>query len=50
MAIAAFGSDQPVAPNSHASGRSANRRVEVFMIEAERPVVGWTDTITRLYR
>ena len=50
MAIAAFGSDQPVATNAHEAGRQANRRAEIFLIEAERPVVGWTDTITRLYR
>jgi len=47
---ASFGGYQPVAPNAGPSDRQKNRRVEIFVMVPDTPVVGWTETIPSVYR
>lgn len=49
MGVAGFGSHEPVASNLSPTDRQKNRRVEIFVMAPETPVVGWTDTMPRLY-
>ncbi|MBN1911903.1 MAG: OmpA family protein [Pirellulales bacterium] len=49
MGVAGFGSHQPVAPNLTDKDRRKNRRVELFVMAPNVPVVGWTETIPNLY-
>ncbi len=49
MGVAGFGASQPVAPNITANDRQKNRRVELFVLAPEVPVVGWTDSIPSVY-
>jgi len=49
IGLAAMGSHEPVAPNLSAADRQKNRRAEVFIMAPDVPVVGWTETLTRLY-
>jgi len=49
MGVAGFGSHQPVAPNLTPKDRQKNRRVEVFVMAPEVPVIGWTETIPSVY-
>ncbi|MBN2579804.1 MAG: OmpA family protein [Pirellulales bacterium] len=50
IGVAGFGSCQPVAPNDTAQNRHKNRRVEIFVMSPEVPVIGWTDSIPGVYR
>jgi chemotaxis protein MotB len=50
LGVAGFGAHQPVAPNDTAANRHKNRRVEIFVLAPEVPVVGWTDSIPSVYR
>jgi chemotaxis protein MotB len=50
LGIATYGMFQPIAANSSEPNRQRNRRVELFLIAPEVPVVGWTETFTRVYR
>jgi chemotaxis protein MotB len=43
MGVAGFGQFQPLAANDTATARQKNRRVEIFLLGPETPVVGWTD-------
>jgi chemotaxis protein MotB len=43
MGVAGFGQFQPLAGNDTSSARQRNRRVEIFLLGPETPVVGWTD-------
>ena len=49
LGVAGYGGEQPIAPNSTASDRRRNRRVEIFLIPADAPIVGWTETSPNLY-
>jgi chemotaxis protein MotB len=49
LGVAGFGSHEPVAVNVSPRERQKNRRVEIFVMAPETPVVGWTDTMPRLY-
>ncbi len=49
LGVAGFGSGQPVAPNGTPQDRQKNRRVEIFVMNQDAPVVGWTDSIPSLY-
>jgi len=50
MGVAGFGSQQPVAPNTSDADRQKNRRVEIFVMNRNVPVVGWVDSIPSVYR
>ena len=43
MGVAGFGQFQPIAANDSGEARQKNRRVEIFLLGPETPVVGWTD-------
>lgn len=49
MGVAGFGAHQPVAPNITPADRRKNRRVELFVLAPDVPVVGWTETIPTVY-
>jgi chemotaxis protein MotB len=49
IGAAGFGSHQPIAPNLTPKDRQKNRRVELFVLAPEVPVVGWSETTPRLY-
>lgn len=50
MGVAGFAKYQPVAGNATEQERQLNRRVEIFLIAPDVPVVGWTETIPTVYR
>jgi len=49
IGIAGYGAHQPVAPNTSVDDRRKNRRVEIFVMAQEVPVVGWTESTPSLY-
>ena len=49
IGVAGFGPHQPVAPNITSTSRGKNRRVEIFVINRDVPVVGWTESIPSVY-
>jgi chemotaxis protein MotB len=49
MGVAGFGASQPIAPNLSAADRQKNRRVELFVLAPNVPVVGWAETTPSLY-
>jgi chemotaxis protein MotB len=49
MGVAGYGGQQPIAPNNTAADRRRNRRVEIFIVPADTPIVGWTETSPSLY-
>ena len=49
IGVAGYGPHQPVAPNSSEEDRYKNRRVEIFVMAQEVPVVGWTESTPSLY-
>jgi chemotaxis protein MotB len=49
LAVSGYAGQQPIAPNDSAANRRRNRRVEIFVIPPETPIVGWTETSTSLY-
>lgn len=49
MGVASFAGHQPIAPNVSAADRRKNRRVEIFVMAPEVPIVGWTETTPSLY-
>ena len=49
IGVAGFGAHQPIAPNVSTKDRQKNRRVEIFVMPPEVPVVGWTDSISTVY-
>ena len=49
MIITGAGPHQPVAPNTAEEDRRKNRRVELFVLGPDVPVIGWTETTPSLY-
>ncbi len=49
MGVSGYGPQQPVASNATSIDRRRNRRVEIFLIAPETPIVGWTESTTSLY-
>jgi len=49
LGVAGFGAHQPVAPNLNSKDRQKNRRVEVFVMAPEVPIIGWAETTPSLY-
>ncbi len=43
IGVAGFGAHEPVAANDSAAQRQKNRRVEIFVMPRDVPVVGWSD-------
>ncbi len=46
MGVAGFGQFQPIASNDSEDTRLRNRRVEIYVLGPETPVVGWADTMS----
>lgn len=49
MGVAGFAEHQPIAPNVSPADRRKNRRVELFVMAPNVPVVGWTETMPSVY-
>jgi len=49
MIVMGAGPHQPVAPNTAEDDRRKNRRVELFVLGPDVPVIGWTETTPSLY-
>jgi chemotaxis protein MotB len=50
IGVAGMGASQPIASNADPQERLKNRRVELFLVSPETPVVGWTDSTPSVYR
>lgn len=50
IGIAGYGANQPIAPNTSPEERQKNRRVEIFLMAQETPVIGWTESTPTLYQ
>ena len=49
LGVAGFGAHEPVTPNLTVADRQKNRRVEIFVMSPDVPVVGWTDSTPNMY-
>jgi chemotaxis protein MotB len=49
LAVTGFGPYQPIAPNATAGDRQKNRRVEILVMAADVPVVGWSESTPSVY-
>lgn len=50
MGVTGFGQYQPVSSNDSAEARRKNRRVEIFVLGPETPIVGWAESNQGMYR
>lgn len=49
IGVAGFGPHEPIVANDEPGARQKNRRVEIFVMPPEAPVIGWNDTIPGAY-
>lgn len=49
LGVAGFGAYQPVVANTTAQDRQKNRRVEIFVMAPEVPVIGWAESTPSVY-
>jgi chemotaxis protein MotB len=49
IAVASFAGHQPIVASVTEEDRRKNRRVELFLLAPQAPVVGWTETIPTVY-
>ena len=49
IGVAGFGAHEPLAANDSATQRQKNRRVEIFVMPRDVPVVGWGDATPNDY-
>ena len=50
LGLGGFGQHQAITQNDSPEGRQRNRRVEIFLLGLDVPVVGWAETTPSLYR
>ncbi|MGD9723537.1 MAG: flagellar motor protein MotB [Pirellulales bacterium] len=50
MGVAGFGQYQPISSNETADTRQRNRRVEIYLLGPETPLVGWAENTASVYR
>jgi len=50
LGLGGFGKHQSILANDSPEGRQRNRRVEIFLIGPDVPLVGWSETTPSLYR
>jgi chemotaxis protein MotB len=50
VGVTGYGRHQPIAANGTSPDRQRNRRVEVFVMSPETPIVGWIESSPTLYR
>jgi chemotaxis protein MotB len=50
LGLGGFGQHQAIEANDSPEGRQRNRRVEIFLLGPDVPVVGWAETTPSLYR
>jgi len=49
LGVASLAAHQPINQGTSPTDRQKNRRVEIFVMAPEVPIVGWTETTPSLY-